>query len=132
MRAILEVNAARLCALRRTDDDLAHIKQALDNYINAFEQQNQQLLYTMDFEFHRCIAIGAGNATLRSMLMLIAPDIMSEYQKQRICPVHISTPLEEHKLLYRFIAEQRPDAAAELMKAHLDGMIKYADTLRNT
>ena len=132
MRAILEVNSARLCALRRTDDDLAHIKQALDNYIQAFEQQNQQLLYTMDFEFHRCIAIGAGNATLRSMLMLIAPDIMSEYQKQRICPVHISTPLEEHKLLYRFIAEQRPDAAAELMKAHLDGMIKYADTLRNT
>ena len=130
MRAILEVNSARFCAQRRTEEQLAQIKKALDDYIAAFENGDQAKLYTADFEFHRCIAIGAGNSTLRSMLMLITPDIMSTYRKQSICSVSDDKPFEEHKLLYRFIAEQRAEMAAELMKAHLEGMLSFANELR--
>ena len=130
MRAILEVNAARMCAQRRTDEQLVQIKQALDNYISAFEQGNQEQVYSTDFEFHRTIAAGSGNTTLRSMLMLITPDILSSYRKQSMCSVADTKPLEEHKLLYRFIAEQRPEVAAELMKAHLEGTLNYAKQLR--
>lgn len=130
MRAILEVNAARLCAQRRTDEQLADIKRALNEYISAFEKGEQDKIYTADFEFHRSIASGSGNTTLRSMLKLIVPDIMTAYRKQRICNTIDPTPLEEHKLIYRFIEEQRPEVAAELMKAHLDGMINYANELR--
>ena len=131
MRAILEVNSARLCAERRTEEQLARIHDALLKYIEAFDQGDQSLIYAADFEFHRCIAAGSGNASLRSMLRLIAPDIMDTYQKQRICSINDNGPLEEHKLLYRFIAEQRPEVAAQLMKAHLEGMLTYANSLRN-
>ena len=130
MRAILEVNAARFCAERRTEEDLKNIKAALDNYEEAYNKGNQQLLYTTDFDFHRCIAAGSGNTTLRSMLMLITPDIMSVYQKTSMCKSFDTKPLEEHRLLYRFIAEQRSEVAAQLMKAHLDGMLNYANQLR--
>lgn len=130
MRAILEVSAARMCAERRTDEQLAQIKRALDDYITAFNDGDEERMYATDFEFHRMITIGSGNTTLRSMLMLIAPDIMAAYRKQRICSADNSSPLEEHKLLYRFIAEQRPEVAAQLMKAHLDGTLNYANQLR--
>lgn len=130
LRAILEVSAARMCAQRRTDEQLVQIKQALDNYIAAFEQGNQEQVYSTDFEFHRTIAAGSGNTTLRSMLMLITPDILSSYRKQSMCSVADAKPLEEHKLIYRFIAEQRPEVAAELMNAHLEGILNYAKQLR--
>lgn len=130
MRAILEVNAARMCAMRRTDEQLAQIKHALDDYIKAFDDGDEARMYATDFEFHRTIAAGSGNTTLRSMLMLISPDIMSAYRNQRVCSTENSSPLEEHKLLYRFIAEHRPEVAAELMKTHLDGTLNYAKQLR--
>lgn len=130
MRGILEVNSARFCAERRTEQDLEDIHNALIAYEEAFKSNDKERIYTTDFEFHRCIAAGCGNSTLRSMLMLIAPDIMSTYQKQQLCFPLDDKPLEEHRLLYRFIKEQRSDMSAALMKAHLEGMLRYADQLR--
>ena len=130
MRGILEVNSARFCAERRTEQELEDIHNALIAYEEAFKSKDKERLYTTDFEFHRCIAAGCGNSTLRSMLMLIAPDIMSTYQKQQLCFPLDDKPLEEHRLLYRFIKEQRSDMSAALMKAHLEGMLRYADQLR--
>ena len=130
MRGILEVNSARFCAERRTEQELEDIHNALIAYEEAFKSNDKERIYTTDFEFHRCIAAGCGNSTLRSMLMLIAPDIMSTYQKQQLCFPLEDKPLEEHRLLYRFIKEQRSDMSAALMKAHLEGMLRYADQLR--
>ena len=130
MRAILEVNSARVCAERRTEQELENIHQALLAYEEAFAAEDHEQMYTTDFELHRCIAVGSGNSTLRSMLMLIAPDIMSTYQKHQICEPFDPKILEEHQLLYRFIKEQRPDVCAILMKTHLDGMLKFAEELR--
>ena len=56
--------------------------------------------------------------------------MMSTYQKQQLCFPLDDKPLEEHRLLYRFIKEQRSDMSAALMKAHLEGMLRYADQLR--
>ena len=111
MRAILEINSARFCASRRTEEELENIYTALQAYEEAFEQED--------------------NTTLRSMLLLIAPDIMSAYQKHQLCVPFDKKPLEEHRLLYRFIKEQRPEMCAEMMKAHLDGMLQFAEQLRN-
>ena len=130
MRGILEVNSARFCAERRTEQELEDIHNALIAYEEAFKSNDKERIYTTDFAFHRCIAAGCGNSTLRSMLMLIAPDIMSTYQKQQLCFPLDDKPLEEHRLLYRFIKEQRSDMSAALMKAHLEGMLRYADQLR--
>jgi len=131
MRAILEINSARFCASRRTEEELENIYTALQAYEEAFEQEDKKKIYTTDFEFHRCIAAACGNTTLRSMLLLIAPDIMSAYQKHQLCVPFDKKPLEEHRLLYRFIKEQRPEMCAEMMKAHLDGMLQFAEQLRN-
>lgn len=130
MRGILEVNSARFCAERRTEQELEDIHNALIAYEEAFKSNDKERIYTTDFEFHRCIAAGCGNSTLRSMLMLIAPDIMSTYQKQQLCFPLNDKPLEEHRLLYRFIKEQRSDMSAALMKAHLEGILRYANQLR--
>ena len=130
LRAILEVNSARFCAERRTEEELEAIHQALIQYEKAFEANDKELIYTTDFEFHRCIAAGCGNSTLRSMLLLITPDIMSTYQKHQLCVPLDTKPLEEHRLLYRFIKEQRSEMSAALMKAHLEGMLQYAEKLR--
>lgn len=130
MRAILEVNSARFCAERRTEQELENIHTALLAYEKAFKAEDPEQMYATDFELHRCIAAGSGNSTLRSMLMLITPDIMTTYQKHQICEPFDPKILEEHQLLYRFIKEQRPDVCATLMKTHLDGMLRFAEELR--
>lgn len=131
MRAILEVNSARFCAERRTPEELEAIHHALELYEEAFLSGDKERIYTTDFEFHRRIAMACGNSTLRSMLMLIVPDILSTYQQDQLCSPLDSKPLEEHRLLYRFIAEQRSEMCAQMMKAHLDGMLVYANELRD-
>ena len=130
MRGILEVNSARFCAERRTKNDLEAIHQALKAYEEAYAAKDKEKIYTTDFEFHRCIAAGCGNSTLRSMLMLITPDIMSTYQNHQLCVPFNPKPLEEHQLLYRFIKEQRPEMSAAMMKTHLEGMLSFAKELR--
>lgn len=131
MRVILEVSAARFCAERRTTQQLERIRLALDTYLEACASGDDDKRHTSDFEFHRCIAAGSRNSTLRTMLQFITPDIMRIYRKQNVCSIVGLNPAEEHRQLYELIAAQRGEEAADLMKRHLSGMLEYALSLRD-
>ncbi|MFI3332442.1 MAG: FadR/GntR family transcriptional regulator [Rikenellaceae bacterium] len=130
MRAILEVNSARFCAARRTEEDLIEIRLALDNYINLYHNNTPEEISAADFAYHRAIVTGSKNSVLRSMLMLITPDILHLYQAQSICANDTNDTFAEHELIYKYILEQDEENAAKTMAKHLKGVLTYATSLR--
>lgn len=129
MRVILEMNAARLCALRRTNNNLKEIEAALNAYIAAFKNESEEVT-SLDFHFHRCIAQATQNSVLNSMIMLITPDIMTIYQREKVCSPSNHDSYSEHIELFNLIKQQKGDEASDLMSKHLTGVLEFARAQR--
>lgn len=121
-RIVLEVNAIRLCAERRTAHDLEKIQKAFDDYVAHFETPER---VGFDFAFHRSIAEASHNPVLKAMLLIVIPDIMTIYQRDRICATSTET-IKEHKKMIDCIKIQNGELAAELMTQHLQGVLAFA------
>lgn len=131
MRCILEVNAAKMAAERCTKSDIALIEDGLNQYVKAYNLDNDEARQEADFYLHRCIAASAHNSTLQTMLVLITPDITRIYQQQQICKRVGINPLEEHINICQALKEHDSEKAAALMQRHLKGVAEYASRLRN-
>ncbi len=121
-RLVLEVNAIRLCAERRTEKDLIELKKAHDNFVRNFDTPERVQL---DFAFHRAIAEGSHNTVIKAMLLIVIPDILTIYQKDRVCAPN-KTVKQEHELMLEAIKTQNGELAAQLMTDHLKGIVNFA------
>lgn len=124
MRAILETNAARLCAIRRSEDDLRAIEEAMNRYVMKIEEAGSAL--EEDLFFHRTIAEGSKNSALKSMMMTITPEIMINYSKFNVCKANFEIPISEHHLLFEYIKRHDAEGATNMMAQHLTGVLSFA------
>jgi len=125
-RFLLETDAARLCALRRTEENMAEIERAADNYERKIEEGSPAV--EEDLAFHRAIAEGSQNMVLKSLLMTIMPDIMTNYTKFKVCDSNakVSKAAIEHRQLVEFVREKNSEQAQQIMKEHLSGVMSFA------
>ncbi|MGN0235757.1 MAG: FadR/GntR family transcriptional regulator [Paludibacteraceae bacterium] len=130
MRVLLEVNSARFCAERHTAEEMQEIEEALENYKQAYDRQQPNEINATDFQLHRCIARGAHNSVLNSMMLIITPEITDIFHSENVCDTLDKTAYLQHCELVRLIRERRSSDAAELMQQHLSGMLNYAQKLR--
>jgi len=121
-RVVLEVNAIRLCAERRTQEDLNALEKAHANFVLNFDTADR---VSNDFAFHRAIAEASHNPVFKAMLLIVIPDILTIYQRDRICAPN-KIVLEEHKQMLDCIISQDGEKAAELMQQHLRGVFDFA------
>lgn len=121
-RVVLEVNAIRLCAERRNEQDIKMLEKAYENYVKYFDTPERM---SHDFAFHRSIAEASHNPVFKAMLNIIIPDILTIYLRDRIC-VPNSQVIEEHFQMLELIKNQEGEKAAELMKQHLQGVVDFA------
>jgi len=128
-RQILEVNAIRLCCERRTEADLRLIEKSL--LVCERKIKEGAAAVDEDLNFHRQIAEAAKNQVLKSMMLIITPDIMTNYRKYWICDKNKSVAGMEHQLLFEYIKNQDPDAAEVMMKQHLKGVREFAKAESN-
>lgn len=128
-RLILEINAARLCALRRTQEDLAKLEEALDVYLR--KAQSGPSAVEEDLMLHRTIADGSHNKVIKSLMLIITPDIMRNYHAFRVCQTIENVAVKEHVLLVDAIKRQDVKAATDIMRTHLKGIMDYAATTIN-
>jgi GntR family transcriptional repressor for pyruvate dehydrogenase complex len=122
-RCILEMNAVKFCAKRRTEEDIKAIENAHENFVRFFEDKNRRVAY--DFAFHRSIAEASHNPVINAMLLIIIPDIMLIYNRDRICD-NATNVIEEHAQMLEAIKKQKGDLASCLMLDHLQGVINFA------
>jgi len=121
-RVLLEVKAIQLCAERRTEQDIKMLEKVHENYVRYFDTAER---VSHDFAFHRAIAEASHNPVFKAMLMIVIPDILAIYQKDRICSPNKAN-MEEHESMLEYIKSGNSAAAGEVMTEHLQGVLDFA------
>ncbi len=127
-RVMLELQTARLAAERRTPDDLVEIQSALE----AYEQKvsNGQPSVEEDLLFHLSIADASKNGVLKSLMMVITPDIIANHVKYRVCDDNQEMKAYyEHKKILDHIHNQDVGAVEEAMRRHLNDVIHFSESM---
>lgn len=127
-RILLELKTVRLAALRRTDEDLKLLKNALDAYAQKVE--NKEDAVEEDLLFHLAIARASGNSTLKTFMLIITPEIITNFEKYHVCDTNQSFKgIQEHTEIFEAICDQNPQLAKEKMKIHFRILYQYCYNL---
>jgi len=123
-RILLELKTARLAALRRTEEDLIQMKEALDAY--SLKVENDEDAVQEDLLFHLAIAKASGNATMNMFMLTITPEIITNFEKYHVCDKSLSRMgIQEHHDIYNAIKDKNPQLAKKKMKAHFKVLYQY-------
>ncbi|NOU59718.1 FadR/GntR family transcriptional regulator [Marinifilum caeruleilacunae] len=124
-RVTMEIFSVRKAAERRTEEDLKIIEEALLEYekkINSnIPAENE------DFLFHLKIAEASHNSVIKTMMLIILPDILAIYRREKVCTKDaFAKTLKEHREILDAIKNQDSEKAAELMKNHLSDVLEFS------
>lgn len=129
-RILLELKTVRLASLRRTEEDLKNIKNALDAYdekVLSGEDAVQE-----DLLFHLAIAKASKNSTINTFMLTITPQIIIDFEKYHVCDKNqASIRIEEHAEIYKAIKDQNPDLAKQKMKDHFNILYQYCYNIKS-
>jgi GntR family transcriptional repressor for pyruvate dehydrogenase complex len=123
-RILLELKTARLAALRRTEEDLKQMKDALEAYsdkvLNGKDAVQEDLL------FHLAIAKASGNSSLNALMLMITPEIITNFEKHHVCDKGMArSGIKEHQDIYNAIKNKNPMEAKEKVKIHFKMLYQY-------
>jgi GntR family transcriptional repressor for pyruvate dehydrogenase complex len=123
-RILLELKTVRLAALRRTDEDLMQIENALEAY--SKKASNGEDAVQEDLLFHLAIAKASGNSTMNNLMLIITPEIISYFAQLHVCDSDQSRAgIEEHRAVFEAIKSQNPQLAKQKMKEHFKALYSY-------
>lgn len=125
-RLILEKNIAMLAAQNRTEQDLIEIDKAL----KAHERKVELNLDADDEDllFHLKIAEASKNSVLKSLMLIITPEILIFFKQQDVCSnFDIKERVKEHESLLQFIRDKDSEGAGQMLTKHLKNLIDFVD-----
>lgn len=123
-RVILEINAAKFAAKRASDEELRKIEQALDAF-NAKVKLGEQGVEE-DLMFHLKIAEASENSVLRSLLLIIVPDLIRHTKDLNICADgRALQSVKEHRKIFEEIMNGNSEGAGIAMRDHLKDVLEY-------
>ena len=117
LRQILEPEIAALAATRMDDQLLTAMREAVATMDNNLQEPDAYI--EADLDFHLAMAEAAGNPLVLSLL----DSIVGLLREQRLRIFHVDGGPEHgqfhHKRILEAIERRSPEAARELMRAHL-------------
>ena len=127
-RVLLEIEGAKKAAERRSPDDLIILQKALDAYeekaIHGIPAIEEDLL------FHLKIAEASKNKVLMSLLLVITPDILKNYNALKVCSTDSNKKIiMEHREIMRCIREQDIIGVEKAMRLHLKDVSEFSASL---
>ena len=126
-RVLLEETTARLCAINRTEEDIAHLQAALKDFE---DHATTEFRDEKDFDFHLAIARASHNPVLASLLLIIFPDVLKYYRQLGACTNPAEQVAQEHRRLLEAIVEGDPAAAAKTLQEHLSAISLFSEDYR--
>ncbi|MCG8385747.1 MAG: FadR family transcriptional regulator [Cytophagales bacterium] len=130
-RVLLESNTAKMAALKRTDDDIVSISKALSAYEVAVKKGNSAV--EEDLLFHLEIAKASKNSVLKSLMMIVTPDILTFFKENDVCAGdRPKLALEEHHTILDYIIKKDAVNAELSMRAHLNDILNFYGTTNST
>lgn len=117
-RILLEIEGVAKAAERRTDADLDALNEALIEYeakVAAGETAVEE-----DLLFHLKIAEASKNTVLKSLMLIITPDIINNFVKLEICDdARVKKTVSEHRKILEFIKNKDVEGGRQAMENHL-------------
>ncbi|WP_400077384.1 FadR/GntR family transcriptional regulator [Winogradskyella sp. R77965] len=130
-RILLELKTVRLASLRRTEEDLKIIKEALDAYTKKVLDGEDAV--QEDLLFHLAIAKASGNSTMNTFMLIITPEIITNFEKYHVCDKNLAYQgIEEHNEIYDAIKNQNPKLAKQKMKDHFSVLYQYCYNIKES
>jgi len=128
-RVLLETEAAKLAAERRTDDNIIAIRQALiahETKVKAGEAAVEE-----DLLFHMKIAEASKNTVLKSLMLIITPDIIKSFIQLDICKDRRpDKALKDHQEILKHNIASDAEKAAAAMMFHLKDVFDYSQSIK--
>ena len=128
-RILLELKTAKLAALRRTEEDLVQLKEALDAY--SIKVLKSEDAVQEDLLFHLAIAKACGNSTMNTFMLIITPEIITNFEKHHVCSDDMAHKgIKEHTDIYDAIVAGDAQLAKKHMKKHFETLYQYCYSLK--
>ena len=124
-RVILEISGAAKAAERRTTEDLI----AIENALIAYEKKVNSGLPAVeeDLMFHLKIAEASKNTVLKSLMLIITPDIVKSYTDLKVCGEETTLrTIEEHNMILQYIKKSDPEKVMLAMEEHLRSVVEFS------
>lgn len=126
-RLLLEDASIRYACERRTAEDVDRLQEFLDAYLQKAKKGVKAV--EEDLMFHLTIADISKNKVLKSLLLIIIPDIISNYSVFKVCDTVSGKSLKEHEELFDCIKNGDAEKGSLVMKKHLQGVMDFAKAL---
>ncbi|ADY51765.1 GntR domain protein [Pseudopedobacter saltans DSM 12145] len=119
-RCHLEFAVVKLAAERRSEQDLAEIREAMEEYERKIESGASSAVEE-DMIFHIKVAKATKSSVLESMILFIIPDLIKSIVENNVCGKDRGRrSIPEHRAIYEAIVNQDPVQAEKAMVEHLD------------
>lgn len=126
VRVVLEIEACKLAAQYRTDEDIDKSEKSL---AELEKTNNPDERVKKDFAFHHTIYSASHNPVIVSLLEIITPDIMRYYHKYRFCTVPERIVSSEHREYIQNMKGKNVANMKKLVMRHLKNQIETAEAL---
>jgi len=124
LRRGFEVEAARLAALRRTDEDIQAMSQALEDMETANALGEIDKGVEADLQFHAAIARATENQNYQLFFSFLAELLRNGLKVSRRRSARIAgRPLDaqrEHRAIFEAIRDEDPERALAAARRHID------------
>jgi len=128
-RVILETQCAKLAAKRRTEKDLIEIEKSLYAYENKVRKGKPAV--EEDLMFHLKIAEASKNAVLKSLMLIITPDIVKDFIQYEVCDELTNNKvMKEHKAIFQHIIAGNETGASNAMEEHLKDVVNFSQKIK--
>jgi len=123
VRKLLEGLSIELAATLRTEEDLKNIRYLLHKQEEALrgEFKSKRAFLDIDSELHNYIASISKNEYLQKQLSIIIMN-SRRFLNATTEDTFFLEVIEEHKELYKYIEDQKPEKAKEYMQKHIDNI----------
>ena len=118
LRSALECAAARLAAARRTDDDLAAMREASAASRAAFA--TGEFPYRLDLAFHQALLAAARSPLVAEQVRLVQQRVILLRATKEVAFSHERASMDDHEVLIAAIEAYDGEQAARVMATHLD------------
>jgi DNA-binding GntR family transcriptional regulator len=118
LRTALECAAAELAASRRTEADLARLREVSDESRRNY-QAGARFPHRLDLAFHRALLEAARSPQIAEQVRLVQQRVVLLRSGLDDDPPHQRASMDDHDALVEAVADGDPDAAGEIMRRHL-------------
>lgn len=124
-RVVMETYACGQAAIRRSNRDIADLEEKLDEYKQRVDANLPGV--KEDFNFHIQITEASQNMVIKSLMLILIPDILEIYRKLNVCGEgRFYKSFDEHKEILECIIKQDSKGAEETMRVHLKDVVNFS------